>query len=450
MRQKELPRTLGLVDALAIVIGIVIGGGIFLVPNLVARNLGDPVSIIAVWVFAGVASFFGALACAELGAALPSTGGQYVFLREIYGPMTGFLCGWSMFLVARTAQVSWLAVILSLYVSYFVPLTPLEGKLLGIGTIVLFAGINYRGVSMGALVQKAFTSAKLIGLLIIIGSALLYRGNPPVATPSAVVPLSLGHFGIALIACLLAYDGWVQVTYVAGEIKNPNRNILLALAGGVGAVILIYVSANLAYLHVLSLSEIAASEHVGATAAERTLGAGGGRLVAVVILLSIIGTLNGCFLTSPRVFFAQARDGLFFAKFTEVHPRFQTPWFAIVAQAGWSIVLLLSGTYETLIDYAMMALWIFYALMVLGVILLRRSRPELARPYKMWGYPVTPVFFVAVATYFIVNTAINRPAPSLASLGLIATGVPVYFLWRKKKEGQAAEELPVRTPRRRA
>jgi APA family basic amino acid/polyamine antiporter len=166
---------------------------------------------------------------------------------------------------------------------------------------------------------------------------------------------------------------------------------------------------------VLSLSEIAASEHVGATAAERTLGAAGGKLVAVVILLSIIGTLNGCFLTSPRVFFAQARDGLFFAKFAEVHPRFQTPSFAIVAQAGWSIVLLLSGTYETLIDYAMMALWIFYALMVLGVILLRRSRPDLARPYKMWGYPVTPVFFVAVATYFIVNTAISRPGPSLAS-----------------------------------
>jgi APA family basic amino acid/polyamine antiporter len=223
------------------------------------------------------------------------------------------------------------------------------------------------------------------------------------------------------------------VTYVAGEIKNPNRKILLALAGGVGACILIYVLANLAYLHVLSIPEIAASEHVGATAAERTLGSAGGGLVAIVILLSIIGALNGCFLTSPRVYFAQARDGLFFAKFTEVHPRYRTPSFAIVAQAGWAIVLLLSGTYETLIDYAMMALWIFYALMVLGVIVLRRSRPELVRPYKMWGYPVTPVFFVAVATYFVVNTAVSRPGPSIAALGLIATGVPVYFFWRRKK-----------------
>jgi APA family basic amino acid/polyamine antiporter len=429
--RPELPRTLGLVDALAIVVGIVIGGGIFLVPNLVARNLATPTSIIAVWVFAGVASFFGALACAELGAALPSTGGQYVFLREIYGPMTGFLCGWSMFLVARTAQVSWLAVIFSLYVSYFVPLTALSSKLLGIAVILLFAAINYRGVSLGALVQKAFTSAKLIGLLIIIGSAVFYRGDHAVQAAAATIPFSLSHFGVALIACLLAYDGWIQVTYVAGEIKNPSRNILLALAGGVGACIVVYLLANLAYMHVLSIPEIAASEHVGATAAERTLGSAGGRLVAVVILLSIIGTLNGCFLTSPRVYFAQARDGLFFAKFTEVHPRFRTPSFAIVAQAGWSIVLLLSGTYETLIDYAMMALWVFYALMVLGVILLRRSQPDLVRPYKMWGYPVTPVFFVAVATYFIVNTAVSRPGPSLAALGLIATGVPVYFLWRK-------------------
>jgi basic amino acid/polyamine antiporter, APA family len=430
-RIAELPRTLGLLDALAIVIGMVIGGGIFLVPNLVARNLSSPVSILSVWIFAGVASFFGALACAELGAALPSTGGQYVFLREIYGPMAGFLCGWSMFLVARTAQVAWLAVTFSLYVSYFVPLTAMASKLLGIGAVVLFAAINYRGVSMGALVQKGFTFAKVVGLLILIGGALLYRGNSTAGTAAVEAPFSLGHFGVALIACVLAYDGWVQVTFVAGEIKNPNRNILLALAGGVGVCIAIYVLANLAYLHVLSIPEIAASDHVGATAAERAMGPGGGTLVAVVILASIIGTLNGCFLTSPRVYFAQARDGLFFSKFGEVHPRFRTPAFSIVAQAGWAIVLLLSGTYETLIDYAMFALWIFYFLMVLGVILLRRSRPELPRPYKMWGYPVTPVFFVGVAAYFIVNTVINRPGPSLAGLALIATGVPVYFLWRK-------------------
>lgn len=426
-----LPRKLGLLDSLAIVIGIVIGGGIFLVPNLVARSLSSVPMILSVWIFAGVASFFGALACAELGAAFPSTGGQYVFVREAYGPMAGFLCGWSMFLVARTAQVAWLAVTLSLYVSYFVPLGPLASKLLGVGAIVLFAAVNYRGVAAGALVQKGFTLAKVAGLLIIIGGALFFRGSPPTATAGAAAPFSVSHFGVALIACLLAYDGWVQVSFVAGEIRNPDRNILLALAGGVAACIVIYMLANLAYLHVLSIPEIAASDHVGADAAGRVLGSGGGTLVAAIILMSIIGTLNGCFLTSPRVYFAQARDGLFFSRFASVHPRFQTPAFSIVAQAVWAIVLLLSGTYETLAEYAMFGLWIFYALMVLGVILLRFRRPDLSRPYRMWGYPATPLLFLAVAAYFVGNTLMTRPGPSLAGLALIATGVPVYLVWRR-------------------
>src|SRR5580704_11785459 len=294
----ELPRTLGLVDALAIVVGIVIGGGIFLVPNLVARNLSTPMEILGVWIFAGVASFFGALACAELGAALPSTGGQYVFLREIYGPMTGFVYGWTMFLVCRTAQASWLAVTLSLYVAYFVPLSPIASKLIGVGAIVILGAINYRGVSAGALVQKSFAAAKVVGLLIIIGSAFLLRGAPPPANPVGS-PFTLGHFGIALIACVLAYDGWASVSDVTGEIKNPQRNILLALALGVGICIDIYVLANMAYLHILSIPEIARSEHVGVTAAERVLGSAGGALVAAIIVLSIIGALNGCFMTSP-------------------------------------------------------------------------------------------------------------------------------------------------------
>ena len=431
MIPSELPRKLGLLDSLAIVVGIVIGGGIFLVPNLVARNLGSETSILGVWLFAGVASFFGALACAELGAALPSTGGQYVFLREAYGPLGGFLYGWTMFVVARTAQVSWMAVTFSLYLSYFVPLSPIASKSVGIAVIVLFAAINYRGVSGGALVQKSFTSAKVLGLLIIIGGALFFRGTAPAAAPAATAQFTLSHFGVALIACLLAYDGWVQVTFVAGEIKDPKRNILRALALGVGVCIAIYMLANMAYLRVMSIPEIAASDHVGASAAERVLGSAGGTLVAAIILTSIIGTINGCFLTSPRIYFAQARDGLFFAKFAEVHPRFSTPGFAIVAQAVWAVILLLSGTYETLLDYAMFALWISYALMVAGMMVLRRTQPRLERPYRMWGYPVTPLLFLAVAFWFLGNTLIEKPGPSLVGLLLIVAGVPVYFVWRK-------------------
>jgi hypothetical protein len=267
----DLPRRLGLADSVAIVIGIIIGGGIFLVPNLVAQSVGSVPLILGVWAFAGLATFFGALACAELGAAWPATGGQYIYLRDAYGPLAGFLCGWSMFTVARSAQVAWLAVVFALYVGYFVPVGPIAAKLLGVAAIAVFTTINYRGVHAGAIVQKLFTTAKVGGLLLIVGSAFLLA---PHAAPNAAAraPFSISSVGVALIACLLAYDGWVQLTFVAGEIRDPQRNVLRALALGTTAVIAIYLLANLAYLRVMTIAEIAASQHVGATAAERGRG----------------------------------------------------------------------------------------------------------------------------------------------------------------------------------
>jgi APA family basic amino acid/polyamine antiporter len=428
--KTDLPRTLGLLDALSIVIGCVIGGGIFLVPNLIAQNVPSAISILGIWVFAGVVSFFGALACAELGAAMPATGGQYVFLREAYGPMAGFLCGWTNFLISRGAQSAWLAVVLSIYISYFHPFGPLASKAIAVAAIVLFTFINYRGVSLGALVQKSFAAAKLAGILVIVGSAFFF-GHASAAPVTASAPITLRSFGVALIACLLAYDGWVQMSFVAGEIKNPRRNILLALGFGIAAVIAVYLLANLAYLRVLSIPEIAASTHVGADAAERVMGSAGGTLVSAIILLSIIGSLNGAFLTSPRVYFAQAQDGLFFRRFAEVHPRYQTPGFAILAQGVWAVVLIVSGSYETLIDYAMFAIWLSYVFMVAGVMVLRRTRPDLPRPYRMWGYPVTPLLFLGIALWFLGNMLVTRPVPAFAGLGLIVLGVPVYFLWRR-------------------
>jgi basic amino acid/polyamine antiporter, APA family len=430
---NDLPRTLGLIDSLSIVVGVTIGGGIFLVPNLIAQELKSTSAILGVWIFAGVISFFGALACAELGCAIPATGGQYVYLREAYGPMIGFLCGWTMFVVARTAQVAWMAVTFALYVSYFVPLSPIASKLLGIAAISLFTWINYRGVTAGAIVQNIFTLAKVAGLLLIIGSVFLLGGK---AAPTAAVggfSFSVSSFGVALIAALLAFDGWVQLSFVAGEIRNPQRNVLLALALGSAACIAIYLLANIAYLHALSIPEIAASPHVGATVAERVLGSRGGALVSLIILTSIVGTLNGCFLTSPRIYFAQARDGLFFRRFGNVHPRYQTPGFAILAQGVWAFVLLLTGSYETLLDYALFALWLSYGLMVAGVMILRRTQPDLPRPYRMWGYPVTPVLFLAITAWFLVNMLRTRPIPSLAGLLLIATGIPVYFVWARRQ-----------------
>lgn len=441
----DLPRTLGFFDSLSIVIGVTIGAGIFLVPNLIARELQSPFSILSVWVFAGVISFFGALACAELGTAFPATGGQYVFLREEYGPLVGFLCGWTMFVVARTAQVAWLAVTLALYASYFLTLSPLSSKILGISAIALFTVINYWGAKAGALVQNAFTSAKVLGLLVIIASALLWAGkSPAVSQVGHASAFSISNFGVALIACVLACDGWVQLSFVAGEIRNPRRNILLALAIGSAVCTAIYVLANLAYLRVLSIPEIAASDHVGAAVAERVMGPIGGKLVSLIVLMSIIGTLNGCFLTSPRIYFAQARDGLFFRKFGTVHPRHRTPGFAIIAQGAWAVVLLVSGSYESLLDYAMFALWLSYGAMVAGVILLRIKRPDLARPYRMWGYPVTAVLFLAITAWFLGNMIVTRPIPSLASLGLIAAGIPIYFFWARRSEAEpsAVRESP--------
>ncbi len=428
--KTDLPRTLGLLDALSIVIGCVIGGGIFLVPNLIAQNLPSAAAILGTWVFAGVVSFFGALACAELGAAMPATGGQYVFLREAYGPMVGFLCGWTNFLISRGAQSAWLAVVLAIYISYFHPFGPLASKAIAVAAIALFTFINYRGVSLGALVQKSFAAAKLVGILVIAGSAFLF-GHASTAPAAAAEPITMSSFGVALIACLLAYDGWVQMSFVAGEIKNPNRNILLALGFGIATVIAVYLLANLAYLRVLSISEIAASTHVGADAAERVMGPVGGTLVSLIILLSIIGSLNGAVLTCPRVYFAQAQDGLFFRKFAEVHPRYQTPGFAILAQGVWAAVLIVSGSYEALIDYAMFAIWLSYAFMIAGVMVLRRTQPDLPRPYRMWGYPVTPLLFLGIALWFLGNMLVTRPGPSFAGLGLIAAGIPVYFIWKR-------------------
>lgn len=433
---RELIRRLSLGDSIAIVVGMMIGGGIFVVPNLVARSLPSTPLILAVWVLAGAVSLIGALACAELGAAFPATGGQYVFLREAYGPAAAFLCGWSLFTVARTAQVAWLTVVFSIYVGYFVPLGPVPSKMLSVAVLVLFTWVNYRGVKFGAIVQNSFTIAKVVGVLVIIAAALLLGGHASHNTASAfgggqVPGISFSSFGVALIACLLAYDGWVQLSFVAGEIRNPQRNVLRALALGSLVVAAIYLLANLAYLRVLSISEIAASEHVGADAAARVLGAAGGTFVSLLIVVSVLGTLNGCFLTSPRVYFAQAADGLFFRKFAEIHPVYGTPGFAILAQAVWSAVLLLSGSYESLIDYALFGIWIFYGLMIAGVMVLRRKRPALPRPYRMWGYPVTPLVFLAVTLWFLINMLVTRPGASFAGLGLILTGVPAYYLWRR-------------------
>ncbi len=430
----ELPRRLGLLDSAAIVVGTIIGSGIFVVPNLVARSLPSEPWIIAVWVFSGVLSFFGALACAELGAMIPATGGQYVFLREAYGPLFGFLCGWTNLFVVISAAIAWLSITFATYLGYFVPLTPLLSKAVAVGLIAAVTLVNYRGVMLGAGVQKTFTLIKVLGLSVLVGAAFLGARHHAAITgdltgTGAVTP---SGFGVAMIACLLSYDGWVALSYVAGEVKEPKRNLPLALAVGLALATGVYVLANVAYLRVLTVAEIAATPRVGELVAERTMGHAGGAFVSIAILLSIVGAINGWAMTAPRIYFAQARDGLFFRRFAAIHPRFQTPHLAILMFGAWSALLAITGTYETLASYAMFAAWVFYGLTALGVVVLRRAQPLRARPYRMTGYPVTLLAFAAVALGFVVNTFVATPGPAIVGTLLIAAGVPVYFIWKRK------------------
>jgi APA family basic amino acid/polyamine antiporter len=429
--EHELPRRLGILDATTIVIGIVIGSGIFLLPNLIARNIPSRGAILSAWIISGVLSFFGALAYAELGAMMPSTGGQYVYLREAYGPMCAFVSGWTFMLAVLSGGSAWLAVTFSIYARYFVPLTPAMGKVLSLALIAVLSAVNYVGVREGAWVQRTFTYLKIAALVVLIGAAFLSPHRASAVDPAATSPVSLAHFGAAMAACLMAYNGWSYVSFVAGEVKEPHKNLLRSLAIGMGIVGALYVLANVAYLKVMTVPQIASTERVGADLAMRTMGSMGGTFVSATVLLSIIGAVNGCILTAARLPFAQARDGLFFSKFGEVHPRFLTPATAILWSGVWTAVLLLTGSYETLYSYSIVAAWIFYTLSVGAVFVLRRKLPNATRPYRMWGYPATPLLFVAVSVWFIVNAFATDTRPSLMALVIVATGVLAYGIWRR-------------------
>jgi basic amino acid/polyamine antiporter, APA family len=427
----ELFRRLGMLDATAIIIGIVIGSGIFVLPNLIAGNLPSSTTIVMTWIGAGVLSLFGALAYAELGAMIPATGGQYIYLREAYGPLCAFVCGWTFMLAVLSGGSAWLAVTFSIYAGYFVPLTPAAGKVVSIGLIAALSAVNYLGVKEGAWVQRVFTSLKIAALLVLISAAFLVPRPSAVAQAPHHVPLTFGQFDVALAACLMVYNGWSYVSFVAGEVRNPQRNLLRALVIGMAAIIVLYVFANLAYLRVMSLSEIASTERVGADLATRTMGSIGGTFVSLTVLLSIIGAVNGCILTAARLPFAQARDRLFFARFAKIHPRFRTPASAIVWGGIWTAVLILTGSYETLYSYSIVAAWIFYTLSVAAVFVLRRKEPHRERPYRMWGYPYTMWLFVGVSVWFVMDAFLAQPWPSFMALVIIASGVLAYWIWRK-------------------
>jgi APA family basic amino acid/polyamine antiporter len=324
---------------------------------------------------------------------------------------------------------AWLAVTFSIYAGYFVPLTPAMSKAVSVVLIAVLSAVNYVGVRQGAWVQRTFTYLKVAALVVLIGAAVLSPHSTAATGAPVDGPVSLAHFGVAMSACLMAYNGWSYVSFVAGEVKDPQRNLLRALVIGMAAVAFLYVFANMAYLKVMT---VAATERVGAELAARTMGPMGGTFVSLTVLLSITGAVNGCILTAARIPFAQARDGLFFAGFGEIHTRFETPARAILWSGIWTAILVLSGSYETLYSYSILAAWVFYTMSVAAVFVLRRKLPDLARPYRMWGYPWTLWLFVAVSLWFMADALVTQPGPSLMAAAIVAAGVVAYGIWRSR------------------
>lgn len=427
MGLPDLPRKLGWFDAASIVVGIVIGSGIFMVPGSIARSVASAAMILAVWILGGVFSMCGGLAYAELGAMMPSTGGQYVYLREAYGPMWAFLYGWTLFLVYWSGGIAAMATGFALYLGSLVPLTPVASRWTPVVLIAVLTALNYAGVRQAAAAQNLFNALKVIGLLALIGGALASGQTAPPESSA----FSWSGVGVAAISCLFAYEGWSGVSFVAGEVRDPERNVPRALALGLAAVIALYVLVNYAYLRVLGAAGMAGADRAGALLAERTLGPAGGKLVSLTIVLAIAGSVSSGLMAGPRVYFAQALDGSFFRWFGRIHPRFQTPSFSIAAQGAWAALLCLTGSFGALISYSMVAAWVFYGMTVAAVIVLRARRPDAPRPYRMAGYPATPVLFCLASLALVINSLIATPGPALAGLGLIAGGIPLYYLWRR-------------------
>jgi APA family basic amino acid/polyamine antiporter len=438
-KAPELARVLGLFSIIGIIVGAMIGSGIFINPAKVARDVGTPELMLLVWIVGGMLSFFGALAVSELAAAYSQAGGIYIYLREAYGPLVAFLFGWTLFLVIESGTIATLAVgFSSLYLPYFFQLTALQTKVVAISLIAILAAVNILGVRKGAFLMNFLTSIKFIGLIGVCAVVFLFAGGSAAnfvsAGPAAPAGGGLpGRFGVALVAALWAYKGWEASTYSAGEVRNPQRTIPLGLFIGTLAVVFLYILANLAYLYVFPAPRMAASGRIAADVMQAAVGPLGASVVTLIILLSMAGTANGHILTTPRVFYAMARDGLFFKGVAKVHPRYLTPWVSIAMLSGWAALLSLSGTFEQLFSYVIFGFWIFMGLTVAGVIILRRKRPDLPRPYRTWGYPLTPFLFILSSVYLTVNSLVRTFRNSAIGLGLITMGIPVYFFWKRRR-----------------
>ena len=426
---------------MAVVVGVIIGSGIFRVPSGIAADTGNLTGIALVWILGGIVALFGALSIAELAAMYPAAGGPYVYLREAYGRPLAFLFGW-MFLL--TQPISWAAqaLMFSEYLGFFVPIPQFTQHLAAAALIVLVAAANYRSVTLGAAIQNLSTAAKVLAIVGLSATIFFLapggEHNPLNAEPMGVAKWS--GIGIGLIAALWAYDGWENLTTLSGEVRNPGRNLPMALIGGVILVMVVYLLINVAYLRALPLPELAASKSVATDAASKVLGRIGVSLVGALVMLSVFGTLNGSILSTPRVFFAMAEDGLFFRTVGRIHPKYETPYVAIAFIVVIAVVYVLLRDFMQLAEAYVLGIWPFLALCVIGLFILRRTRPEVPRPYRTLGYPVIPALFVLATFVVVANALYAQFWSTIASILITLVGLPLYYLWtwRQRRAGRVA------------
>lgn len=448
---EGLIRTLGVRSATLFVLGSVIGSGIFMTTGVMAAALPSPALILTAWLAGGVIALSGGLTYAEMGAMYPKSGGVYVYLREAFGPLLAFLYGWAALLIFFSGGIAAVAVGFADYLSYFIPAISPSRILWSIGTpigawtvsaaqivaavsIFALAAINYLGVRSGNLVNVVLTVAKIAGLAALPVLALIYSSTSPEWTP-IVPPVArpFAAFGIAMIAVLWANDAWYCVTWIAGEMRNPQRDLPRAMFIGISLLTIIYLAVNVAYLYALPMAQLQGVTRVGELAATALVGPGGARFVAMTVVISTLGCNNAALLACSRLLFAMARDGVFLPSAAKVHPVYKTPHVAILALATWSAVLALSGTYEQLFTYVVFASNLLHAIGAVGLFRLRRLRPDQPRPYRVWGYPVVPVVFIVASSAFVLNTLLERPTESFAGLGFLALGLPVYWYSTRQK-----------------
>lgn len=457
-------KELTLLDATMLVVGSMIGSGIFIVSADIARGMNSPAGLLLVWVLTGVITLFGALSYGELAAAMPRAGGQYVFLREGLGRLPGFLYGWTLFLVIQTGTIAAVAVAFSRFLGVFIPAVspelflslgrvPMPGgsielglspqRLVAIAVIVLLTLVNIGGIQGAKWIQNVFTFAKTAALLGLIGLGMTIGANPEAIQQNFFRPWEgmptgsalLLALGAAMVGSLFSSDAWNNVTFAAAEVRRPERNLPLALALGTGLVTVLYLLANVAYLMVLNLSQIqtAPEDRVGTLAAQEILGTGGAVFMTAAILVSIFGCTNGLILAGARVYYAMAKDGLFFAPAGRLSPTTRVPVWALTVQGVWTAFLTLTGSYGQLLDYVIFAALLFYVLTMVALFALRLKRPDMPRPYRAIGYPVIPALYMLLAGSIAVILLITKPEYTFAGLFIVLLGIPVYALWSRRR-----------------